>query len=49
VRALKNDNYKLADELKKAARRVSQSFAPLANMYIECKHAAAPSQLITGI
>ncbi len=41
--ALKNDNYKLADELnKKLQGAYSQSFAPLGTLYIECKHAAAP-------
>ena len=41
--ALKNDNYKSADELnKKLQGAYSQSFAPLGTLYIECKHAAAP-------
>ena len=41
--ALKNDNYKLADELnKKLQGAYSQSFAPLGTLYIECKHTAAP-------
>jgi alpha-L-fucosidase 2 len=41
--ALKNENYKLADELnKKLQGSYSQSFVPLGTVYIECKHADAP-------
>jgi alpha-L-fucosidase 2 len=41
--ALKNENYKLADELnKKLQGSYSQSFAPLGTLYIEHKHAGAP-------
>ena len=40
--ALRNDNYKLADELnKKLQGSYSQSFAPLGTLYIECKQTAA--------
>jgi alpha-L-fucosidase 2 len=41
--ALKNNNYKLADELnRKLQGSYSQSFAPLGTLYIECKHADTP-------
>ena len=41
--ALKNENYKLADELnKKLQGSYSQSFAPLGTLYIEHKHVGVP-------
>ena len=42
--ALKNENYKLADELnKKLQGSYSQSYVPLGTLYIECKYTAAPN------
>ncbi|MDP3431427.1 MAG: glycoside hydrolase N-terminal domain-containing protein [Bacteroidota bacterium] len=41
--ALKNENYKLADELqKKLQGRFSQSYAPLGSLFLEFKHEGEP-------
>ncbi len=41
--ALKNENYKLADELnKKVQGRFSQSYAPLGTLFLEFKHQGEP-------
>jgi alpha-L-fucosidase 2 len=41
--ALKNENYKLADELnKKVQGRFSESYAPLGNLFLEFKHEGNP-------
>jgi alpha-L-fucosidase 2 len=41
--ALKNENYKLADELnKKVQGRFSQSYAPLGTLFLEFKHEGEP-------